>query len=93
MKDSTKKFLVSTAVAGFMAANSFAADKPAAKAAAKTDGVKCEGANACKGAGACKTAHNECKGKNGCKGQGWSMMKTQAECDAAKKPADAKKGS
>jgi len=52
----------------------FAADAP---------GVKCFGANACKGKSACKTAKNACKGQNSCKGKGIAMMNDDAACTAA----------
>lgn len=45
-------------------------------------GVKCVGANGCKGSSECKTAKSECKGHNGCKGQGWIKTKDAAECTA-----------
>src|SRR5262245_37179644 len=46
--------------------------------AADDAGVKCSGANSCKGHSECKTAKNECKGQNTCKGQGWVMKKNEA---------------
>ena len=45
-------------------------------------GVKCAGANSCKGHGACKTASNACKGQNACKGKGFTEASTAAECTA-----------
>ena len=44
------------------------------------DGVKCVGANSCKGHGECKSAKNDCKGLNACKGQGWIHTKSAKEC-------------
>lgn len=44
------------------------------------DGVKCVGANSCKGHGECKTASNDCKGLNSCKGKGWVSVKSAKEC-------------
>ena len=44
------------------------------------DGVKCVGANSCKGHGECKTASNDCKGMNSCKGKGWVSVKSAKEC-------------
>ncbi|MDD3444530.1 MAG: hypothetical protein PHS60_03920 [Zavarzinia sp.] len=52
-------------------------------AASAADGVRCIGANACKGQSACKTATNECKGLNACKGQGFIVTPTEANCEAA----------
>ena len=52
-------------------------------AQAADGGVKCVGANACKGTAECKTAKNDCKGMNACKGQGWVSKKDEAECKAA----------
>ncbi len=71
--------LATAAAAAFMMAPvaSFAADEMAPMAGA---GVKCFGANACKGQSACKTAKNACKGQNGCKGQGMSMADSQKAC-------------
>lgn len=51
-----------------------------APTAAKAEGVKCAGVNACKGHGACKTASNECKGMNSCKGMGWVPAESAAAC-------------
>lgn len=51
-----------------------------APAAAKADGVKCAGINACKGQGSCAGAGNSCKSHNACKGQGWVTTKTADEC-------------
>ncbi|WP_374402438.1 hypothetical protein [Niveibacterium sp.] len=53
---------------------------PLSASAADDMGVKCVGANSCKGHSECKTAKNECKGQNSCKGQGWTKTKTAAEC-------------
>lgn len=47
---------------------------------AQADGVKCMGANSCKGHGSCKTASNECKGHNACKGKGWISTSSEKEC-------------
>ncbi|MEQ8804198.1 MAG: hypothetical protein RLN77_00630 [Rhodospirillales bacterium] len=47
---------------------------------AQAEGVKCMGANSCKGHGSCKTASNECKGHNACKGKGWVSTKSEKEC-------------
>ena len=51
-----------------------------APTAAQAEGVKCMGANSCKGHGSCKTASNECKGHNACKGKGWISTSTEKEC-------------
>ncbi len=79
LKRTTKGAVIAAAVGGLFLASHplFAAD---AKAPAKDAGVKCSGANACKGKGACGSAENSCKGKNGCKGKGWMMMKSEKEC-------------
>jgi hypothetical protein len=66
--------IASAMVSMFAAGTVFAAD------AAKDAGVKCQGANACKGTGSCKTAKNDCAGKNGCKGQGVTATKSEKEC-------------
>jgi hypothetical protein len=71
----TRKTLIATATAIF-AAGSFAT-------AAHADGVKCSGANSCKGTSACKTASSSCKGQNACKGQGFSAL-SKSQCAAAK---------
>lgn len=47
------------------------------------DGVKCVGANSCKGHGECKTATNDCKGMNSCKGQGWETKASKEACESA----------
>ena len=60
------------------AASVFAAGTFATSAFA--DGVKCGGANACKGQSACKSTANSCKGQNACKGQGWSQAGNTLEC-------------
>jgi hypothetical protein len=52
-------------------------------AEAQTAGVKCVGANACKGQSACKTASSSCKGLNACKGQGWIEAKDKDTCTKA----------
>jgi hypothetical protein len=44
-------------------------------------GVKCYGANACKGKAECKTAANGCKGQNACKAQGFVSLTEQACID------------
>jgi len=70
------KRTVFAAAAAIFAAGTFAT-------AAHADGVKCSGANACKGQSACKGGNHSCKGQNACKGQGFSAM-TKDKCDAAK---------
>ena len=49
-------------------------------AQASDAGVKCMGANACKGHGACKTAKNDCAGMNACKGMGWIKTDNAKTC-------------
>jgi len=71
----TSKTLIATAAAIF-AAGSFAS-------AAHADGVKCTGANSCKGTSACKTASSACKGLNACKGQGWTEAASADACAKA----------
>ena len=46
------------------------------------DGVKCVGANSCKGHSECKSAKNECKGLNSCKGLGFITTDDEAACSA-----------
>ena len=70
----TKRTLIATAAAIF-AAGTIAT-------AAHADGIKCGGANACKGQSACKGTANSCKGQNACKGQGWAESSTSLECTA-----------
>lgn len=43
-------------------------------------GVKCVGANSCKGTSACKTASNACAGQNECKGHGFVMAESEDAC-------------
>ena len=71
----TRKTLIATAAAIF-AAGSFAS-------AAHADGVKCTGANSCKGTSACKTSSSDCKGLNACKGQGWTEAASADACAKA----------
>ena len=52
----------------------------AASVAAAEGNVKCVGVNSCKGTSACATANSSCKGMNSCKGQGWTEVKTPADC-------------
>jgi hypothetical protein len=47
------------------------------------DGVKCMGANACKGQSSCKGGQSPGKGANACKGQGWAPAKDAAACTAS----------
>ena len=68
--------LAATAAAAFLTAGIATTISPAQAA-----GVKCVGANACKGQSACKGASNACKGLNACKGQGFSMA-SEASCKA-----------
>ena len=70
---------IATAAAALFAAGMMAT--PAVQAA--DAGVKCMGANSCKGHSDCKTAKSDCKGMNGCKGQGWNMSKSAKECTDA----------
>ena len=69
-----KRTLITTAAAIF-AASTFVT-------AAHAEGVKCGGANSCKGQSACKSAANSCKGQNACKGQGFTEAGTTVECTA-----------
>jgi hypothetical protein len=48
--------------------------------AARAEGVKCGGTNACKGQSACKGATNACKGQNECKGQGFTETSSAQAC-------------
>ena len=70
--------LAATAAAAFLTAGIATTISPAQAA-----GVKCVGANACKGQSACKTASSSCKGQNACKGKGWMESKDKAACDKA----------
>lgn len=72
-----------TLIAAAAAALFLAGPIVASTAAQAADGVKCMGANACKGHGACKTASNACKGQNACKGKGITVTKTEADCTKA----------
>ena len=68
--------LAAAAAALFVAGTVATVSSPAEAA-----GVKCVGANACKGQSACKTATNACGGQNACKGKGFTET-TKEECDA-----------
>ena len=47
-----------------------------------SEGLKCEGGNACKGMSECAAkGMNECQGMNECKGMGWVSVDTAQECD------------
>lgn len=70
-------------VAGLFAAAAVSAAPVGDKAAGDQAMVKCMHSSSCKGQGACKQATNSCKGQNSCKGEGFTMQKTQADCDAA----------
>jgi hypothetical protein len=52
------------------------------KTAAKTDAVKCLGANECKGMSECAGGEgmSTCKGHNECMGMGWIYTPTEAAC-------------
>jgi hypothetical protein len=68
--------VLAAAAAALFAAGTIAVVSAPAEAA----GVKCTGANACKGQSACKTASSSCKGQNACKGKGWVDAKDAADC-------------
>jgi len=70
--------LAATAAAAFLTAGVVSTISTAEAA-----GVKCVGANACKGKSACKTASSACKGQNACKGKGWMESKDKAACEKA----------
>ena len=72
----TGLILAATAAAAFATAGIVGAFSPAQAA-----GVKCTGANACKGMSSCKTATSSCKGMNACKGQGWVESADKAACE------------
>jgi hypothetical protein len=69
-------------VAGLFAAAAVSA-APVGSPAGDQAAVKCMHSSSCKGQGACKQATNSCKGQNSCKGEGFTMQKTQADCEAA----------
>ncbi|WP_267224470.1 hypothetical protein [Dyella silvae] len=76
-------------VAGLFAVTTMsasAADKTAT-GTGDTASVKCMHSSSCKGKGACKQATNSCKGQNSCKGEGFTMQKTQQDCEAAQAAA------
>ncbi len=73
-------FIVAAAAAALFAAGTVATVSTSAIA---DDGVKCVGANACKGQSACKSANSACGGQNSCKGQGFTVMPDAAACEAA----------
>ncbi len=55
------------------------------KTTTTTQGIRCEGGNACAGMSECKAAgKNECQGMNACAGMGYITTETQAACDAAR---------
>lgn len=70
-------------VAGLFAAAAVSASPVGSAPAGDQAMVKCVNSSSCKGQGACKQATNSCKGQNACKGQGFTMQKTQADCEAA----------
>jgi hypothetical protein len=49
-----------------------------------TEGIKCEGGNACAGQSECATADgkSECSGENECKGTGYVYTETPQQCIA-----------
>jgi hypothetical protein len=65
------------------AAAMFAAGTVATAPAFAGEGVKCSGANSCKGTSACKTASSSCAGQNACKGQGWTKAASAEACTKA----------
>lgn len=75
MRKTTGAAVAIAAASLFMAA-------PASTALADSHGggVKCMGANACKGHSACATAEHACKGQNSCKGHGWVKTSSAEEC-------------
>lgn len=72
-------------VAGLFAVTTMSANAADKTAPTKGDtaSVKCVNSSSCKGHGACKQAANACKGQNACKGEGFTMQKSQADCEAA----------
>lgn len=70
--------LAAAAAALFVAGTVATVSSPAEAA-----GVKCVGANACKGQSACKTASSSCKGQNACKGKGFTETSDAAACTKA----------
>lgn len=81
MHKNLKGALIATAVAGLFVANQAFAGEGQDHGAG--DGIKCMGANACKGQGACavKGGHS-CAGENACKGKGWIKTKDAKECES-----------
>jgi hypothetical protein len=80
-----RRILLATAAASlFLAGPALAADD-------KTETIKCEGVNACKGQSACKSAGSSCAGKNACKGKGFLMV-TKEECEELKADGKEDKG-
>ena len=58
------------------------------KTTTTTQGIRCEGGNACAAMSECKAAgKNECQGMNSCAGMGYITTETQAACDAARAAA------
>ena len=72
----TKRTIIATAASIFAAGGLVTA--------AHAEGVKCSGANACKGQSACKSAANACKGQNACKGKGFVNTGSTFECTVIK---------
>ncbi len=73
--------MLATAVAlAFTAVTASAADSSSPSAPA---GIKCLGANACKGQSACKNVNNSCKGQNSCKGKGYIVTTDAKSCKDA----------
>jgi hypothetical protein len=84
MNKGTKGAILASAVATLFLATAAIAQEPGTAASggtqAQSAGVKCIGANACKGQSSCKSAQNDCKGQNGCKSKGFVMTSSPEEC-------------
>ena len=58
------------------------------KTSTTTQGIRCEGGNACAAMSECKAVgKNDCQGMNACAGMGYITTETQAACDAARAAA------
>ncbi len=73
-------FVVAAAAAALFASGTVATLSTSVHA---DEGVKCVGANACKGMSACATAGNKCSGQNACQGQGFITTPDAAACEEA----------
>jgi hypothetical protein len=73
---------LATAVATMLVISGCGSDDEAEKQGNTTQGVKCQGANECKGLGECQApgGSHTCQGLNECKGLGWIEVDSPEAC-------------